>query len=386
MISVSNFITMIPCQKHLFDIPDEITYLNCAYFSPQLNKIRDAGYAGVKRKSHPWKVGPEDFFTESEHARELFSQFIGANADDVAIIPAVSYGIAVAAELVAVKEGDEIVVLEDQFPSNYYPWLELARARNARLVTLPRPRDWDWTAALLEHINQKTAVVALPNVHWTDGSIIHLEKIAEKCRETGAELVLDVTQSLGALPISVKEMKPSFLVTAAYKWLLGPYSFGFLYVRPDLQNKIPLEHNWINRKNSEDFGGLVNYRDEFQTGARRFDVGERSNFALMPMVVAALRQIHEWGVPQIQASLSVLTGKLASGALELGLNVAPAEKRAGHLLGIRFPKGLPDGILQSLAEKNIFVSLRGDAMRISPHLYNDERDISRLLSILRELR
>jgi len=181
-------------------------------------------------------------------------------------------------------------------------------------------------------------------------------------------------------------MKPSFLVTATYKWLLGPYSFGFLYVRPDLQNKIPLEHNWINRKNSEDFGGLVNYRDEFQTGARRFDVGERSNFALMPMVVAALRQIHEWGVPQIQASLSVLTGKLASGALELGLNVAPAEKRAGHLLGIRFPKGLPDGILQSLAEKNIFVSLRGDAMRISPHLYNDERDISRLLSILRELR
>ena len=386
MISVSNFITMIPCQKHLFDIPDEITYLNCAYFSPQLNKIRDAGYAGVKRKSHPWKVGAEDFFTESEHARELFSQLIGANAADVAIIPAVSYGIAVAAELVAVKEGDEIVVLEDQFPSNYYPWLELARARNARLVTLPRPRDWDWTAALLEHINQKTAVVALPNVHWTDGSIIHLEKIAEKCRETGTELVLDVTQSLGALPISVKEMKPSFLVTAAYKWLLGPYSFGFLYVRPDLQNKIPLEHNWINRKNSEDFGGLVNYRDEFQTGARRFDVGERSNFALMPMVVAALRQIHEWGVAQIQASLSVLTGKLASGALELGLNVAPAEKRAGHLLGIRFPKGLPDGILQSLAEKNIFVSLRGDAMRVSPHLYNDERDISRLLSVLRELR
>ncbi|MCH7675539.1 aminotransferase class V-fold PLP-dependent enzyme [candidate division KSB1 bacterium] len=314
----------------------------------------------------------------------MFSQLIGANADDVAIIPAVSYGIAVAAELVAVKEGDEIVVLEDQFPSNYYPWLELARARNARLVTLPRPRDWDWTAALLEHINQKTAVVALPNVHWTDGSIIHLEKIAEKCRETGAELVLDVTQSLGALPISVKEMKPSFLVTAAYKWLLGPYSFGFLYVRPDLQNKIPLEHNWINRKNSEDFGGLVNYRDEFQTGARRFDVGERSNFALMPMVVAALRQIHEWGVPQIQESLSYLTSLLAAQAKELGLTVTPSQKRAGHILGLRFPQGLPEGILQRLAEKNVFVSIRGSAMRVSPHLYNSEEDIMRLIKVLAE--
>ena len=94
---------MIPCQKHLFDIPEEITYLNCAYFSPQLNKVRDAGYAGVKRKSHPWKVGPEDFFTESEQARDLFAQLIGANTDDVAIIPAVSYGIAVAAGLVDVE-------------------------------------------------------------------------------------------------------------------------------------------------------------------------------------------------------------------------------------------------------------------------------------------
>ncbi|MCH8018793.1 aminotransferase class V-fold PLP-dependent enzyme [candidate division KSB1 bacterium] len=375
---------MIPCQRHLFDIPDEITYLNCAYFSPQLNEVRHAGYAGVNRKSHPWKVGSEAFFTESEQARDLFAQLIGANTDDVAIIPAVSYGIAVAAGLVDVKEGDEIVVLEDQFPSNYYPWLELARAKNARLVTLPRPRDWDWTAALLEHINRKSAVVALPNVHWTDGSFINLEKIAEKCRETGAELVLDVTQSLGALPISVKEMKPGFLVTAAYKWLLGPYSFGFLYVRPDLQNKIPLEHNWLNRKNSEDFGGLVNYRDEFQTGARRFDVGERSNFALMPMVVAALRQIHEWGVPQIQESLSYLTSLLAAQAKELGLTVTPSQKRAGHILGLRFPQGLPEGILQRLAEKNVFVSIRGSAMRVSPHLYNSEEDIMRLIKVLAE--
>ena len=375
---------MIPCQRHLFDIPDEITYLNCAYFSPQLNEVRHAGYAGVNRKSHPWKVGSEAFFTESEQARDLFAQLIGANTDDVAIIPAVSYGIAVAAGLVNVKEGDEIVVLEDQFPSNYYPWLELARTKNARLVTLPRPRDWDWTAALLEHINQKTAVVALPNVHWTDGSFINLEIIAEKCRKTGAELVLDVTQSLGALPISVKEMKPGFLVTAAYKWLLGPYSFGFLYVRPDLQNKIPLEHNWLNRKNSEDFGGLVNYQDEFQTGARRFDVGERSNFALMPMVMAALRQIHKWGVPQIQESLSYLTSLLAAQAKELGLTVAPSQKHAGHILGLRFPQGLPEGILQRLAEKNVFVSIRGSAMRVSPHLYNSEEDIMRLIKVLAE--
>ncbi len=246
---------MIPCQRHLFDIPDDIAYLNCAYFSPLMQKVREAGHLGVDRKSQPWKVGPEDFFTESEQARELFAQLIDANAADVAIIPAVSYGIAVAAGLVEVNEGDEIVVLEDQFPSNYYPWLELARAKNARLVVVPRPQNWGWTSAVLESIGKKTVVVALPNVHWTDGSFVNLEKIAERCRQTNVELVLDATQSIGALPISVKEINPGFLVSATYKWLLGPYSFGFLYVRPDLQGKIPLEHNWINRKNSEDFWG-----------------------------------------------------------------------------------------------------------------------------------
>lgn len=377
---------MIPCQRHLFDIPDEITYLNCAYFSPLLHKVREAGHLGVDRKRHPWKVGPDDFFTQSEQARELFAQLIDSNVEDIAIIPAVSYGIAVAAALVEVHEGDEIIVLEDQFPSNYYPWLELARAKKARLVVVPRPQNWDWTSAVLEAINEKTVVVALPNVHWTDGSFVNLEKISECCRETNIELVLDVTQSVGALPTSVKKLKPAFLATATYKWLLGPYSFGFLYIRPDLQEKIPLEHNWLNRKNSEDFAGLVNYRDEFQTGARRFDVGERSNFALTPMVVAALQQIHEWGIPQIQETLSYLTNLLADQAGESGLSVVPSEKRAGHILGLRFPKGLPEGILQNLAEKNVFVSLRGNAMRVAPHLYNDEHDMARLLRVLEELR
>ena len=100
------------------------------------------------------------------------------------------------------------------------------------------------------------------------------------------------------------EVQPDFLVTASYKWLFGPYSLGFLYVHPRYQDGKPLEHGWIARKNSEDFAGLVNYQDEFQPGARRFDVGERSNFALMPMVLAALQQILAWQVPEITATLS----------------------------------------------------------------------------------
>lgn len=344
--------------------------------------MRDAGHLGVNRLSHPWEIKPAQFFDESEQVRRLFAELIDATADDVAIIPAVSYGVAIASSLIEVNKGDEIVVLQDQFPSNYYPWLELSRRKQARLIVVPRPADWDWTGALLEVIHEQTAVVTVANVHWTDGSLIDLKKVSKTCEQNNAKLVLDLSQSLGVLPISIREINPSFLISAAYKWLLGPYSFGFIYVSPAYQDKLPLEHNWLNRKKSEDFAGLVNYRDDFQTGARRFDVGERSNFALTPMAVAALQQIHEWRVAEIQKSLSRLTNRLAMQAAKLGFQVIPAEKRAGHIVGLRFPGQAPAGILERLAEENIFVSLRGTAMRVSPHLYNTEADIDRLLRVL----
>lgn len=375
---------MIPCQRHLFDIPDEVAYFNCAYLAPLMQRVRAAGHAGVDRKSQPWQIGPEDFFAESEQARALFAALIGASADDVAIIPAVSYGMAVAAALVDIRAGDEIVVLQDQFPSNYYPWLEVARAKQASMITVKRPEDMDWTSALLQATNKHTAVVACPHVHWIDGSLIDLVRVGQKCRQVGAVLALDATQSVGALPISVHQVQPGFLVAAAYKWLLGPFSLGFMYVNPAYQEGRPLEHNWLNRKGSEDFAGLVNYCDDFQSGARRFDVGERSNFALMPMAVAALQQVLAWEVPRIQETLSHMTMDLSIRARELGLGVIPSEKRAGHILGLRFPKALPDGLLQRLSAEKVYISLRGNAMRISPHLYNNEKDMDRLMTVLAE--
>lgn len=374
---------MIPCQRHLFDIPDEIAYFNCAYLGPQMQSVREAGYEGVDRKSHPWKVVPSHFFDESELVRDLFARLISAGADDIAIIPSVSYGVAIAAASIDLGAGDEIIMLEEQFPSNVYPWLEVAKRTQACAVQVQREESETWTQAVLRRIGPATKVVTLPNVHWTDGRPIDLEQVADKCRQVHALLVLDLTQSLGALPFSVAAVRPAFVICAGYKWLLGPYSLGYLYVAPEFQNCSPVEHNWLNRKESEDFAGLVDYKDDFQPGARRFDVGERSNFALMPMALAALEQIHEWQVPAIHETLSALTGKVAHQALELGLEVSRTEERAGHMLGIRFPNGVPDGMLQNLSQENVYVSVRGNAVRISPHLHNNEADVSRLLDVMR---
>jgi selenocysteine lyase/cysteine desulfurase len=184
------------------------------------------------------------------------------------------------------------------------------------------------------------------------------------------------------MPFSVSAVQPDFLVAAAYKWLLGPYGLAFLYVRERFQDSRPIEHNWITRRNSEDFSGLVSYNDEFQEGAVRFDMGERSNFTLLPMAIAALEQIHRWTVPEIASTVAALTGALADGARELGLEVAPEPCRCPHLIGLRFPDRLPHDLVQELANKHIHVSLRGRSIRVSPHVYNTMGDVQRLLEVL----
>ena len=374
----------IPNQRHLFDIPDDIAYFNCAYMSPQLRSVRESGHSAVDCKSQPWKIVADDFFADSELARALFAKIISANADDVAIIPSVSYGTAIAAAIIEINAGDEILLLEEQFPSNVYPWRELAMRNDVNITTVPRPTDFDWTRDIVAAITPKTRVAALPHVHWTDGSSIDLKKVSAACKAANAALVLDVTQSVGALPISVRDVQPDFLISAAYKWLLGPYSLGFMYMHPKYQNRRPLENNWLNRKDSEEFSGLVNYRDDFQNGARRFDVGERSNFALMPMAVTALKQVLAWTPEAIQKTLTQFTDRITVETAKLGLSPIPKDRRAGHLLGVRFPDKLPDGIQQHLMHHNVYVSIRGNAIRIAPHLYNSENDMDRLITALAE--
>src|SRR5918995_1626473 len=369
-------------KRDLFEIPEDIVYLNCAYMSPQLRPAREAGERAVSRKSRPWEITPDVFFEDAEEIRALFARLVGGDAEGVAIVPSVSYGISVAAANVPVRERQKIVILEDQFPSNVYAWRELAERSGARLVTLPRPEDLDWTRALLGEIDAETAVVAVPNCHWTDGSLVDLARVGESAREAGAALVVDAIQSLGAYPFDVSDVRPDFLVASSYKWLLGPYGVGFMYVGEEYWEGKPIEHNWINRRGSQDFSGLVSYQDAFQPGARRYDVGERSNFALLPMAAEALRQLLDWGVENVSETIGTLTDLIEERAGELGIVTIPKERRARDLIGVVLRPDAPDDLPTRLTTHNIYVSVRGPSVRVSPHLYNTELDVYRLFDVL----
>ncbi len=373
-------------QRHLFDIPDDVVYFNCAYMGPLMHSVLEAGERGMRAKSRPWTISPDDFFEDPERARARFARLIGADADGVALIPAASYGLSCAARNVPVSENGRIVVLADQFPSNVYVWREVARTSGASLVTLPRPEDGDWSSAVVASIDERTSVVALPHCHWTDGGLLDLVRIGARCREAGARLVLDLTQSAGALRFDAAEVRPDYLVCAGYKWLLGPYSLGFLWVAPEHREGQPIEFNWTAREDAEDFARLVEYRSAYRPGARRFDVGENANFVLVPMINAALERILAWGVDRIETTLAAVTADIALRAGNLGFRSASPSLRAPHFLGLRIPEGGDTAALaKALARERVHVSIRGDSMRITPHVYNSEADADRLIEALARL-
>ncbi|MDH3452145.1 MAG: aminotransferase class V-fold PLP-dependent enzyme [Gammaproteobacteria bacterium] len=375
--------TTIQCQRHLFDVPDDIHYLNCAYISPLLRTAKAAAVQGLTSESHPWTITAGDFFAPLEIIRESFAQLINATADEIAIVPSASYGIATAAANMPVKTGQTIVTLQDQYPSNVYAWRELASRAGAAHRIVERPADDDWTAAILEAIDDSVALAALPNNHWMDGGLVDLPTIGDKLRAVGAGLVVDASQSLGAMPLDVARVQPDFLVTAGYKWMLCPYGFSLLYVAPHRHTGVPLEHNPHNRVGGEDFPRLAELKNEFATGARRFDAGERAHFTLAPAAAVTLQQLAQWGVDNIYATLSALTQRVAERAKKFNLETLPPTLRAGHFIGLRFPATeFPDGpptvLHDALREAKVVVSLRGSSLRITPHLYNNDADIAAL--------
>jgi len=238
---------------------------------------------------------------------------------------------------------------------------------------------------VLNSLTENVAIAALPNVQWTSGGRLDLVRIGQACRKVGTALVLDLTQSLGALPFSARDVQPDFAVAANYKWLMGPYTTGILYVAPKWHGGRPLEENWIQRANARDFASLILYTGLYDEGARRFDMGERSNFGLLPAATCALKQLLEWGVAEISETAGALNRQLAADAAEMGFSSPAEDLRAPHYLCLRRKDGIPSGLSETLARQKVFVSVRGSSVRVTPHVYNSTQDAERLISCLRQM-
>lgn len=371
---------MIPCQRSLFSIPNEVVYLNTAYMSPLMNSVVDAINHGAKLKASPWDLTINDFFENSELVRELFANLVNVSCRNIALVPSASYGLETAAKNLKVGSGRSVVMLENQFPSHVYPWQRLVKEKGGKLIKVKEKQDRNLTELVLELINEQCAIVAVPNVLWTNGLMLDLISISQRCKEVGAALVLDLTQSVGAVNTDLGQIDPDFAVVAAYKWMMSPYSTGYLYVSEKHWDGEPLEGNWISRRDGKNFSNLVNYTDHYEDGAVRFDMGERANFALLPGSIEALRQLHKWDVKKIEKTLRQNNSILSDQLRSLGFVIPSDAERGPHFIGAKLPENSPKDLLKILASNKIYVSERGGVLRITPNVWNNPEDYQKFLT------
>ncbi|MEZ4886827.1 MAG: aminotransferase class V-fold PLP-dependent enzyme [Chitinophagales bacterium] len=382
----------LQCQKEHFFLPDNVTYLNGAYMSPTLRSVDSAGIQGVQAKRLPFNLSIDDFFKPLEEIRKQYSQLINnLEPQRIATIPSVSYGMAVVANNIQIGKGENIVLIGEQFPSNVYVWQELAAKNGAEIITVSAPKTKEnrgkiWNEHLLEAITPKTKLVAMSHIHWADGSWFDLVKIRQRTREVGALLVIDGTQSVGAYPFDVQVIQPDALICGGYKWLLGPYSLGVAYFGEAFDNGKPIEESWFNRYKSEDFANLVHYEDRYQAGAWRYQTGEASNFILVPMLLEAIKTLNCWKPAHIQAYCKSIVANPIEALKDMGCWVEDTDFRSAHLFGVRLPQNVSiDALKQRFVDEKIYVSFRGDAVRVSPSIYNEEKDLQYLVAVVKDV-
>lgn len=410
-------IERLPCQRHLFSLPDDgSVYLNCASRSPMLKEVELIGHKAVSQKNEPWRISDDGVH---ERVRTLFARLLDVESDNVALTPSTSYAISMAARNILdgglIKAGDSVLVLENQMSSNVYPWQWLCRKAGARLSAVVCPLDGLWTGAVETQISEieasgsHVAVIAVPNFLWTDGSgPLDLARIGARCharhgdsdKRRRTQLVVDATQSLGAVPLDVRKCHIDWLACSVHKWLFGPYGLSLVYASDEWcrdSRSEPLVFDEHNRDGADGDKVLPfdisapGYSEAFQPGARRFDAGGRPNPILLPMVEAALTQILQWRPERIMATVLPLVQRVVAGAKSLGLTVP--QYHAPHIVGVGAGLEVVGEVARSewsedasahLKKRGIFVSSRVGVLRVAPNVYNTSGDVDALIEGLRD--
>ena len=368
-----------------FDIPRNTCYLNAAYMTPQPRRVVAAAFAGATRRSQPWQIAPTDFFAEVEILRAAFARQVGCSPENIAIVPSAGYGVSCAAANLSIQKGDVILALNDQFPSNYYAWRRQALASGAEFHIVNTEAGQTWADALLKAIELRgdnIKIATLEAHHWANAAFVDLEAVIPVLHDVGARVVLDLTQTIGAYPINIGRLAPDFMVAAGYKWQFCPYGVAFLYVDERYFDGIPIEEAWMDRDGAEDFSRLAEFTDVYQPGARRFDVSEKSSFSNIAGALAALQLLDEWGIEKISGALAVTNSRIAEILAGHGLETTVANARAPHFQGARLPAIDPRKLAARLIDKGVYASVRGDHLRVAPHLYTDDEDLARFDDVL----
>jgi cysteine desulfurase / selenocysteine lyase len=370
-------------RKHFADF-GETTYLNCAYQGVFPLTAVARGHQAIDLKCHPQRMEPAEYFGLPERVRSHLAAIVGSDDKEIALTSGATQGIGVLASGLDLGPGDEVLVAADNFPANLFTWLHMRRkgVQVRLLKNGDAPLQVDEVA---KAFRANTKILALDWVNYSTGRRIDLASIGSLARERGALFVVDGTQGVGALELNVHDLPVDLLAVAAYKWLLGPYGTGFVYVREELLNRLDLKVvNWMSVDGADDFDALPIDDFRLANAARIFDVPETANFLNLSAMEASLEFVRGVGVRAVTEHCTSLLDHAAEGLQKRGYALANDDRPRlpSPLLCFRCqtPEAT-DKLYEKLKTDHIEVSLRHHRVRISPYLYNTKEDIDRLLAV-----
>lgn len=367
---------------------EDATYLNLAGESPMPKVSLRAVQAALADKKHPHHRPDSVFYEIPDRIRKNLAQLVGAKPEEIAVTTGAATGVVAAAYALEWKPGDEVITAAREFPLQYTSWRPM-EAREGIKLKIVAPRERFMTAEdLIAAMTPKTRVVSVSMVRFDDASRIDARKLADACHAQGALLVLDVSQCCGAIPLNVRELGADFLVCAGYKWLLGPFGTGFFWVKHELQSRLrPAPFNWMAIPGSQNFAHL-NFADPKPAdSAKRWDAAEWAshfNFNLVGFD-ASLEFMMSVGAETVEKHnrglIEFMYERLPKDRCVPASPLDPARRGPYGCFAARSAEKTAE-LYHKLRKENVIVSLREGNIRVSPHLYNTERDIDRLISVI----
>jgi len=363
-----------------------VAYLNAANQGPLPLAAVRAAQAALEWKKLPYLLTEDIYFDLPNRVREKISRLIGSEPDEIALTTGASGGLSAVAAGLEFQPGDEVVVARGEFPAHFAACLPYQNAGRVQIrVIQPRAR---FMAAddFIEHIGPRTRLVCASLVRFDDASLLDAARVAEACHAKGAALLLDLSQCAGAMPMRMRDLGADFAVCAGYKWLLSPYGTGFFWIAREWIPRLQLGPcYWQALEGAENFSTLPLDAPKISPGARRWDTAETANFTNLAAMEASLDFILGAGVETIARHNANLIQEIVERLpRDRCVLASPAEaERRGPFVCVAARKSEETRkMLERLREEKIYVALRENALRISPHLYNTHEDVERLIRVL----
>jgi cysteine desulfurase / selenocysteine lyase len=383
---VATMQTATDWRKEWFEIADA-TYLNTAAHAPIPRVALHALQTSIEASKFPHHLDDAVFFEAPTHIRATLSRMIGAKPEEIALTTGASTGIAAVAHLLNWKPGDDVITAKGEFPLQYTTWKPMEERHGVKLKIVA-PRERFITADdLIDALTPRTRVVSVSHVRFDDGSLLNAARVAAACHAQGALFVLDVSQSCGAVPMAVNELGADFLVCAGYKWLLSPYGTGFFWAKSEhLETVRPGPFYWTAQGTEDDFFAL-NFVDPAPSRtAKRWDTAEAAtyfNFNLTAMDAAVdfvRRAGPELVLEHNRSLIDRLFQRLPAGCVPAS-PLDSAERGPYGCFTARTPEKTSE-LYRKLQKEHVVVAMREGKIRVSPHLFNSEPDIDRLINVV----